>query len=212
MDKHGDVNRIDQDTESIYIDYCKLDIEGCKTVYHYLVEQLDRRKGSYKKETSEMDKNTLKSFIDDIRRNYNECYIAVKGRYIPVRIDTIHGKHDEPPTFEGIIRDPSYYYKSESLPKVSYREFFNRSGSNTSKSVLPKIKDVIFNPPATIIMWEDNTKTVVKCQNGYEFDPWTGLTTAIAKKALGNEGNYCNMLNELVAKYEAKNPEEKPND
>ena len=26
------------------------------------------------------------------------------------------------------------------------------------------IKNVIFNPPATIVFWEDGSKTVVKCQ------------------------------------------------
>lgn len=28
---------------------------------------------------------------------------------------------------------------------------------------LPKIERVIFNPPATIVFWDDKTKTVVKC-------------------------------------------------
>ena len=35
---------------------------------------------------------------------------------------------------------------------------------NTTK--LPEIKNVIFNEPATIIIWKDGTKTVVKCQEG----------------------------------------------
>lgn len=30
---------------------------------------------------------------------------------------------------------------------------------------LPKIKDVIFNDPATIVYWADGTKTVVKAEN-----------------------------------------------
>lgn len=29
--------------------------------------------------------------------------------------------------------------------------------------MLPKIERVIFNPPATIVFWDDKTKTVVKC-------------------------------------------------
>ena len=57
-----------------------------------------------------------------------------------------------------------------------------------SKALLPDIKNVIFNPPATIIFWEDNTKTVVEAQE--PFDPEKGLAMAIAKKALGNKGNY----------------------
>lgn len=54
------------------------------------------------------------------------------------------------------------------------------------------IKKVIFNPPATIVLWEDGTKTVVK---SYEkFDVEKGLAMAIAKKALGNKGNYYNVF------------------
>jgi len=56
------------------------------------------------------------------------------------------------------------------------------------------IKKVIFNDPATIVFWEDGTKTVVKCGENDIFDPEKGLTMAIAKKALGNEGNYYNAI------------------
>lgn len=52
---------------------------------------------------------------------------------------------------------------------------------------IPQIKDVIFNDPATIVFWEDGTKTVVKVMEGDEFDPYTGLAQAISKKALGND-------------------------
>jgi hypothetical protein len=53
----------------------------------------------------------------------------------------------------------------------------------------PIIERVIFNNPATIVFWSDNTKTVVKAQDE-EFDKEKGLAMAIAKKALGNQGNY----------------------
>lgn len=63
---------------------------------------------------------------------------------------------------------------------------------NTTK--LPEIKDVIFNEPATIIIWKDGTKTVVKCQEGEGYDPEKGMAMAISKKALGNKGNYCEVF------------------
>ncbi len=49
----------------------------------------------------------------------------------------------------------------------------------------PKIKNVIFNDPATIVQWSDGSKTVVKCR-GEEFDPEKGMAMAIAKKTLGD--------------------------
>lgn len=63
------------------------------------------------------------------------------------------------------------------------------------------IKKVIFNGPATIVLWVDGTKTVVKCQDE-TFDPEKGLAMAIAKKALGNKGNYFNMIKKWTGKYE----------
>lgn len=51
------------------------------------------------------------------------------------------------------------------------------------------IKNVIYNDPATIVFWDDGTKTVVKCGNE-DFDPEKGLAMAISKKALGNKSNY----------------------
>ena len=71
-----------------------------------------------------------------------------------------------------------------------------------SSSHIPEIKNVIFNYPATIVFWEDGTKTVVKCQDGDEFDPEKGLAMAIVKKAYGNKGNYCNKLKKWLPKEE----------
>lgn len=60
------------------------------------------------------------------------------------------------------------------------------------------IKKVIFNNPATIVIWEDGTKTIVKRQKGDRWDKEKGLAMAIAKKALGNKGNYCNLIKKHV--------------
>ena len=64
-----------------------------------------------------------------------------------------------------------------------------------------EIKDVIFNDPATIVFWADGTKTVVKCQEGDEFDPEKGLAMAIAKKVYGNKGSYCNVIKKWCEPY-----------
>ena len=61
------------------------------------------------------------------------------------------------------------------------------------------IKKVIFNNPATIVFWEDGTKTVVKAK-GEDYDPEKGLAMAIAKNAFGNEGNYYNEFKKWLPK------------
>ena len=66
-----------------------------------------------------------------------------------------------------------------------------------------KIEKVVFNPPATIILWKDGFKTVVKCGENEEFDPEKGFAMAFMKKMLGNEGNYYNLVKKYVAGYNA---------
>ena len=85
-----------------------------------------------------------------------------------------------------------------------YRTILNYTyGTKASKTnYIPEIKNVIFNDPATIVFWKDGTKTVVKCQDGDEFDPEKGLAMAIAKKAYGNKGSYCNKLKKWLPKEE----------
>lgn len=52
------------------------------------------------------------------------------------------------------------------------------------------ISRVIFNDPATIILWSDGTKTVAKTHGNDAFDPEKGFAVACAKKLLGNGGAF----------------------
>lgn len=64
------------------------------------------------------------------------------------------------------------------------------------------VTNVIFNDPATIVFWNDGTKTVVKRQNDEPYDPEKGMAMAVAKKALGNEGNYYNTFSKYLGKLD----------
>ena len=70
------------------------------------------------------------------------------------------------------------------------------------------IKDVIFNPPATIVLWMDGTKTVVKDQGEVFYDPEKGMAMAVTKKAFGNQGNYYNQFAKYLDIYEKKQEDE----
>lgn len=63
---------------------------------------------------------------------------------------------------------------------------------------IPEIKKVHCNYPATIVIWEDGTKTIVKCQEGDFYSPETGLALCIAKKALGNKSNFNNVFKKYI--------------
>ena len=67
-----------------------------------------------------------------------------------------------------------------------------------------EIEKVIFNDPATVVLWNDGTKTVVKCQEGDNFDPEKGLAMCIAKKTVGLKKFY-KAYNKSVDKYWEEN-------
>lgn len=77
------------------------------------------------------------------------------------------------------------------------------SSSLTDKS-FPSIKNVYFNNPVTVVIWDDGTKTIVKCQKqmGDTYSKETGLAMCITKKALGNKGNYYDIFKKWIPEIE----------
>lgn len=71
----------------------------------------------------------------------------------------------------------------------------------TQKAAGMTIKNVYFNEPVTVVLWEDGTKTIVKCQEGDTYSKETGLAVAIAKKALGNKGNFNEVFKKWIPEY-----------
>lgn len=84
----------------------------------------------------------------------------------------------------------------------AYNDIVNRIFYENDKAQnscgLPEIRKVIFHDPATIIIWSDGSKSIVKCTEKDKYDPEKGFAMAIAKKALGNKGNYYNIFKEYV--------------
>lgn len=84
------------------------------------------------------------------------------------------------------------YYTVDTPYELMAKEFYkDLRGLCESVSIctIPKIKKVIFNFPATIVYWEDNTKTVVKI-NGDEalnWSEWNGIAMAVLKKMTDNK-------------------------
>lgn len=88
-------------------------------------------------------------------------------------------------------------YSFDSIrPKITVQKYPVRRTEREEKamgsrglfnSLMPKIKKVIYNPPATVILWDDGTKSVVKTQNGEFYDAEKGLAMAFMRKFLNNK-------------------------
>lgn len=84
--------------------------------------------------------------------------------------------------------------------------FFKNGGGIEMRTNIPEIKDVKYNGPATVVLWTDGTKTVVKAENE-KFDPEKGLAMAIAKKCMGtnkSKSNYYDIFKKWLPKDEEK--------
>lgn len=113
--------------------------------------------------------------------------------------------------FEELWTDESFWpYRRDNLDALvcGYIGFNKASSANKETTeegyhmlydIRGAIKKVKFNPPATIVFWTDNTKTVVKAENE-DYDPEKGLAMCICKKMLGNKGNYYEVFKKWLPK------------
>ena len=74
-----------------------------------------------------------------------------------------------------------------------------------------KIRKVIFSDPATIVLWEDGTKTVVKIQKGDRYDPEKGLAMACMRKMLSKKDYHEHLEEAQRVKNIPINEEERSN-
>ena len=82
-------------------------------------------------------------------------------------------------------------------------DIFNNLYKTPRQKAMSRIRNVIFNDPATIVFWSDGTKTVVKAENE-SFDPEKGLAMAISKYFFDNKNYYYDVFKEWLPKEEKK--------
>lgn len=92
----------------------------------------------------------------------------------------------------------------QSVYGLTSANFDNPFGTGLAVSpyqkAMSKIKNVIFNDPATIVFWNDGTKTVVKCGKDDTFDPEKGLAMAISKYFFDNAGYFNDVFKKWIPK------------
>lgn len=134
------------------------------------------------------DKVRLRSDLQELNQHDYECGLISDMKRCAGETVTIE---------QALVRgDKPCYYIEEHCYVWDERLF---DGGQTIDMLTVQISKVIFNNPATIVFWGDGTKTVVKRQKGDRwYDKEKGLAMCIAKKALGNKGNYCNVFKEWL--------------
>lgn len=66
--------------------------------------------------------------------------------------------------------------------------------AKTKTNATLKPERAIFNDPATIVYWNDGTKTVVKCDQRDSYDKEAGLAMCFMKKMCGSSRSFNDTL------------------
>lgn len=128
--------------------------------------------------------------------------ISNRTQVNPERIKSALEKIERYNELKKTMLDPSLGNARRTQIILDYFDAYHFMERNMTIPILtvPKIRKVIFSNPATIILWADGSKTVVKCGEHDAYDPEKGLAMAIARKALGNKGNYYNTFEKWLPK------------
>ncbi len=105
------------------------------------------------------------------------------------------------------MRDQLYIDMNRKLGLPQTDDFFLSSVEQAEKNDLVlfgmcrvSIRKVIFNDPATVVLWSDGTKTVVKCGPEDSYDMEKGLAMAIVKKMAGNDNRFHKVFKQYPKK------------
>lgn len=160
----------------------------------------------------ELDKFiTAKREDDEVKIRLNSLYDVEKRRRLVLGVEPFTFTPE--PIEEDIASlypiDKTYSFefevKDKGLGEAFRKEFmsmFADTRSDYDKLIEGNIKEVIYNANATIVLWRDGTKTVVKRQKGDRHDPEKAFAMCIIKKLAGNTGSYYDIFKQHVpAKY-----------
>ena len=152
------------------------------------VAETARNSSKYK---IELDTDVLRNltwfedlFKKEIEKMFiKNCYAVINGKkYYPTNVRTYPRLRDGGEYMVDMTIDTGKNFAPDGAP-------FDYIG----------IKNVIFNNPCTIILWNDGTKTIVRCE-GEEFDAEKAIAMAFMKRAMGNKGSYYNTIRKWLEK------------
>ena len=116
-----------------------------------------------------------------------------KSNQITINGINVSFRYDSDSIYNPLLFEIKLVYKKPILHHIYANNYLN-----FPLDIIPEVKKVIFNDPATIVYWKDGTKTVVKCQKGDDFDPEKGFAMAFLKKCWGNKGNFNDKLRKIM--------------
>lgn len=98
----------------------------------------------------------------------------------------------------------SYWTCMSNNSKSVWRDMLSNTTTNLYVVTALRCEDiekVIFNDPATVMLFKDGTKVVVKKKADEEWNPVIGLTMCMAKYACGNDESFHKIIKKWLPEY-----------
>lgn len=100
---------------------------------------------------------------------------------------------------------------------VSAFASYDKNDIYTTKKLtyrIPTPKKIIFNEnyQVTVVLWEDGTKTIVRCAENTAPDPYAAYCAAFAKKCYGSNSKLKKTIKKLTVLQDTKVKKEKENE
>ena len=90
--------------------------------------------------------------------------------------------------------------------KEAFGELFDLEENNMSRKSV-EVKKVKYSGPCTIVIWADDSKTIVRCQDGDRYSKEVGLLMCLAKKVWGTNtsgSNFNDYISKVISEKEDK--------
>ena len=200
----------------------KIDTDFVRQKWQYKPEFGTADTSSYATLTNTINATVSGSYLaDEIDRRVNEIYKERERKMTNVKFNDLAKDLEELGIELETIRHAAGNKGCE-IEGYFYPEKYTIHRDREKCSVVPitpKIKKdgkcfdltpkkVIFNGPATTILWKDGTKTTVKCQSEDVWSDDVGIAMCYLKKMLGNKGNFNNIFRQAMKVAEVQTKKE----
>lgn len=159
------------------------------------------------------DHMTVDGLLYQYDHHLNSCEFVLQQKRVTMR----YGQFFKPKTFD-TYKD---VYSANELSSCitegfanlkdvfnkSFGGLFNLEENNMSRKSL-EVKKVIYSGPCTIVIWADDSKTIVRCQDGDTYSKEVGLLMCLAKKVWGTNTSGSNF-NDYISKVISEKEENK---
>lgn len=205
-------------------EYCDNDVIATKSLFDHFQAEYGA-KALENKEDTKMDLNQLtnnKQTADVKRRNImNKLKVGDKictsiNMTTPLEITAFDYKHYRIQVkschYEEGLETVRWFWidpltiTDRTVRRVSYADYYAEKRKQKKIGYLPTPKKIIINEDSkvTVVMWDDNTKTIVKCSEADQYDPYAAYCAAFAKKCYGTNSQLKKTIENLTVIQEKK--------